>query len=105
MNAAQPSEAGHPAPFLLSPVEAALALGICRTTLYGLMMKGRLPSIRIGRARRIRRADVERLSETGTSLENPSPPHRRHISANQGTGIGPAERLALCPSHPSKPEM
>jgi excisionase family DNA binding protein len=38
---------------LLTPVEAATALGIGRSTIYELMRTGALPSVRIGRCRRI----------------------------------------------------
>ena len=38
---------------LLSPQEAADALSINRSTLYALLMRGEIPSIQIGRARRI----------------------------------------------------
>jgi excisionase family DNA binding protein len=42
-----------PIQLLLSPQEAADALSINRTTLYALLMRGEIPSILIGRARRI----------------------------------------------------
>jgi excisionase family DNA binding protein len=38
---------------LLTPAEAAHALAIDRSTLYVLMMDGTIPSIKLGRARRI----------------------------------------------------
>ena len=38
---------------LLTPVEAATALGIGRSKLYELLHPGRLPSVRIGACRRI----------------------------------------------------
>jgi excisionase family DNA binding protein len=40
-------------PLLLTPVEAARALGIGRSKLYELMQTGRLPSVRIGACRRV----------------------------------------------------
>ena len=40
-------------PLLLTPAEAADSLRLNRSTIYELMGQGRLPSIRIGRARRI----------------------------------------------------
>ena len=52
---------------LLSPEEAAEALGVCRSRVYDLMRKRELLSIRIGRSRRIPAADlrafVQRLAE------------------------------------------
>lgn len=38
---------------LLTPVEAAAALGIGRSKLYQLLQSGRLASVRIGASRRI----------------------------------------------------
>jgi excisionase family DNA binding protein len=54
---------------LLTPVEAARALGIGRSTVYELMQTGQLESVRIGACRRIPAADlaalVNRLREAG----------------------------------------
>lgn len=44
---------------LLTPVQAAQALGVGRSTVYELMREQTLPSVRIGSARRIRVADLE----------------------------------------------
>ena len=41
------------APLLVRPEEAARLLGVGRSTLYVLMASEALPSVRIGRARRI----------------------------------------------------
>lgn len=38
---------------LLTPVEAASALGIGRSKLYELLQSGQLPSVRIGACRRV----------------------------------------------------
>lgn len=38
---------------LVTAAEAAVLLGISRAHLYGLIMRGEIPSIKIGRARRI----------------------------------------------------
>jgi excisionase family DNA binding protein len=38
---------------LLTPEDAAVALSISRTRVYELMASGRLPSLKIGRSRRI----------------------------------------------------
>jgi excisionase family DNA binding protein len=43
---------------LYTPVEAAQALGIGRSTLYELLADGTIPSVRIGTSRRIRHADL-----------------------------------------------
>jgi excisionase family DNA binding protein len=42
-----------PTKLLLTPKEAAGALNINRSTLYQLIMRGTIPSILVGRARRI----------------------------------------------------
>jgi len=38
---------------LLTPIEAAAALGIGRSNTYELLQSGQLPSVRIGRCRRV----------------------------------------------------
>ncbi len=52
---------------LLTPAEAAQALGIGRSKLYDLMRAGVVPSVRIGGCRRVAAADltdvVSRLRE------------------------------------------
>ncbi|MFJ5017007.1 helix-turn-helix domain-containing protein [Streptomyces griseoluteus] len=51
-----------PAPIdrlLYKPEEAAEALAIGRSTVYELMAEGSLKYIKLGRTRRIRRADLE----------------------------------------------
>ncbi|MFF2065856.1 helix-turn-helix domain-containing protein [Streptomyces sp. NPDC058200] len=55
---------------LYKPREAAEALAIGRSTLYELMAEGSLKYIKLGRARRIRRADVEAYVESLTSQPN-----------------------------------
>jgi len=47
------------AALLLRPEEAAGALNISRTAVYGLIASGELPSITIGRRRRIPHSAVE----------------------------------------------
>ncbi len=49
--------------FVLSPVEAAEALGVSRTVLFSLLRSKRLPSFRLGARRLIEVADVHRLVE------------------------------------------
>ena len=53
-----------PVPLALSPAEAAAALGVSRAFIYRLLANGTLPSVRLGRCRRIRRSDVEGLLDT-----------------------------------------
>lgn len=52
----QPSE--HRAKLLLTVTEAAAQLGVCRTVMYRLIQTGEVPSVRIGRLRRIRPEDL-----------------------------------------------
>lgn len=49
---------------LLTPVEAAQALGIGRTKVYELMAAGTLASVRIGRCRRVPREALAELVGT-----------------------------------------
>ena len=50
----------NPTPsILLTPAEAATALAIGRSFLYELIADGTIPSVKIGRSRRIRRTDLE----------------------------------------------
>ncbi|QGV79350.1 helix-turn-helix domain-containing protein [Streptomyces ficellus] len=44
---------------LYKPEEAAEALAVSRSTVYELMAEGTLKYIKLGRTRRIRRADLE----------------------------------------------
>ena len=44
---------------LLSPEELALYLGIGRTNAYALLARGEIPSLRLGKLRRVRKRDVD----------------------------------------------
>ncbi|WP_353813861.1 helix-turn-helix domain-containing protein [Agromyces sp. SYSU T00266] len=46
-------------PLLYSPDAAARLLGVGRSTVYELLADGTIPSLKIGRARRIRREALE----------------------------------------------
>ena len=46
-------------PILLSPVQAAKRLGISRAQLYVLMKQGEIPTLWIGRSRRITPGDLD----------------------------------------------
>jgi excisionase family DNA binding protein len=48
---------------LCTPVEAAHALGVSRSTIYVLMAGGNLPSVRIGASRRIPAEGLRRYIE------------------------------------------
>lgn len=48
---------------LLTPEEAAETLAVSRSRIYELLGDGSLPSVRLGRARRIRHSDLVRFVE------------------------------------------
>ena len=48
---------------LLNPAEVQEMLGIGRTKVYELITRRELPAVRIGRAVRVRKGDVERFLE------------------------------------------
>jgi excisionase family DNA binding protein len=48
---------------LLSADELAHELGISRTSAYAILWSGQIPSMKIGRLRKIRREDVEAFIE------------------------------------------
>ena len=50
---------GTPARLLLSPAEAAWALGVGRTTMYRLLAEGAVASVRVGSLRRVPLAALE----------------------------------------------
>ena len=49
---------------LLSADELAQELGVGRTTAYSLLWSGAIPSMKVGRLRKVRREDVERFIQT-----------------------------------------
>jgi excisionase family DNA binding protein len=48
----------------MSPEELAKFLGLSRTRTYELLSAGIIPSVHIGRLRRVRRTDVDRFVES-----------------------------------------
>jgi excisionase family DNA binding protein len=55
-------------PILLTPEQAARALGLGRTTVYALIRDGELRSVRLGRARRVPYASLVEFVERITAL-------------------------------------
>jgi excisionase family DNA binding protein len=49
---------------LLSADELAQELGVGRTTAYSLLWSGAIPSMKVGRLRKVRREDVEQFIQT-----------------------------------------
>jgi len=47
-------------PLALTPEEVADALSVSRHTIYRLIERGEIPTVRIGRLRRVRKVDLER---------------------------------------------
>ena len=47
--------------YLMGPEELAQFLGIGRTYAYRLLSEGEIPSVRLGRLRRVRRVDAEKF--------------------------------------------
>ena len=50
--------------YLMSPEELARFLGLGRTRTYELISAGAIPSVRIGRLRKVRRTDVDKFIES-----------------------------------------
>jgi len=59
----------HPQ-LLLTVTEAAARLGIGRTFMYELISTGAIPSVRVGRLRRIRATDLEAYAAGLATVEN-----------------------------------
>lgn len=57
---------------LLRPEDAAEAIGVSRSRIYELMGAGTIPSVRIGRSRRIAREALERFVESLQDGADPS---------------------------------
>ncbi len=51
---------------LLSAEELARELGVGRTTAYALLWSGQIPSMKIGRLRKVRREDVQAFIDVRT---------------------------------------
>ncbi len=59
-------------PWVLTPEQVAEALCLSRSTTYRLIETGELPTVRIGRLRRVRKEDLERwVAEHTVSLTAP----------------------------------
>jgi excisionase family DNA binding protein len=52
----------------LSVAEAEVLTGLSHKVLYRLMNQGRLPSLKVGRRRLIRRDDLDALLAAGTAI-------------------------------------
>jgi len=54
---------------LLKVTEVASRLSMSRSAVYGLMTRGELPFVKIGKSRRLRPEDVARLIDEGSTGE------------------------------------
>lgn len=54
------------APMLLKIPEVAKILALSRSKVYGMLESGELPSVRFGKNRRVKRADVMKLIDQNT---------------------------------------
>lgn len=83
---------------LLTPEQAAQRLGIGRTTLYALLSTGELPSVTIGRCRRVHRDSLIAYANTlevrwSTRRHCGTVPSVQRRSVPRGEALGPcAER-------------
>jgi excisionase family DNA binding protein len=59
------SQSGVAEPILLRPMDLVGLLQLSRAQIYLLLASGEIPSIRIGRLRRIRRQDLEAWLDRG----------------------------------------
>lgn len=59
-------------PWVLTPEQVAEVLSLSRSTAYHLIETGELPSVRIGRLRRVRKVDLERWVEEHMSTVHKS---------------------------------
>jgi excisionase family DNA binding protein len=69
---------------LYTPMEAATALGISRSTLYVLLASGEIPSVRIGASRRIRGAALDAYIDSLGGSEGSQPEGRMSLSRSPG---------------------
>jgi excisionase family DNA binding protein len=53
------TQAQEPTEYLMSPEEVRQLLGLGRTYTYHLLATGAIPSVRIGRLRKVRRSDLD----------------------------------------------
>ena len=79
---AQETVAPVPA-LLVSPDDAARLLAIGRTALYALLGSGDLPSVQIGRRRRVRVSDLEAFVEHLPTGEVGEERHSRGVGSGQ----------------------
>jgi len=102
-------------PLLFTPDEVAELLSVCRYTVYRLIEQGDLPSVCIGRLRRVRKVDLERWIEEHLSTASEAPSARRAGGARRPAvpvppALAPSRRLVrptgaspVVPGRPAPP--
>ena len=71
---------------LLKVGEVAQSLGVSLQTVWKLVRRGLLPVVAIGRARRFRPEDIERLVQANTTLRPAGNAQKRPVQAIEGFG-------------------
>lgn len=89
-------------PVLLTVEEAAGALRIGRTRMYGLLREGRVRSVKIGNSRRI---PVDALHAYVKGLTEPRGPERRRTRMVVAAGPYDPARTATAPAGPETLEV
>jgi excisionase family DNA binding protein len=98
--------AGESVPrLLLTPEEAARALGVGRSTLFKLLASGELGSVRIGTARRVSLAQLERFvdglaADAGAHAGGRRRPNTPSVKLSPGVVVS---RSVVVPSRRSRP--
>jgi excisionase family DNA binding protein len=75
-------------PALLSPEQLAAYLGCGRTFAFKLIAESRIPSIKLGRLRRVRRQDADAFVERLAEAERAEDVKRDADDAGEGEGRG-----------------
>ena len=88
------------APLLLRAEEAAKLLSLGRTTVFAMLATGELPAVRVGRAVRVRRADLDKWIEERAAQGRPSAPKRDAPRRHRGTAPRAGRRAAGLPGRP-----
>jgi excisionase family DNA binding protein len=78
---------------LYTPVEAAGALGISRSTLYVMLASGDIPSVRIGTSRRIRRSALDAYIDSLSGSEGSQPAGTMSASRSPGSSGDAADGI------------
>jgi excisionase family DNA binding protein len=84
---------------LLTPEEAARALRVGRTTIYGLIKAGELRPVHIGRSCRLPRAELERYVDRLAAPPSPQQSRRRRQGGRTTTNQSALFDVVHTPAH------